>query len=76
MAKKAKARAKNQKQREKVMAAGKPRRLLKVRETGAGWAEGDVYESKQQQCLAWRQPQVLSSARPSRALTHILSTEH
>uniref|UniRef100_A0A8B9YY11 Leucine rich repeat containing 43 n=1 Tax=Buteo japonicus TaxID=224669 RepID=A0A8B9YY11_9AVES len=71
--KKAKARAKNQKQR--VSPAGKPQHLPKVTETRAGWAEGGVCKSKQQRCPARRQPQVPVTlpALLSRVLTHILS---
>lgn len=71
--KKAKARAKKQKQR--VSPAGKPQHLPKVTETRAGWAEGGVCKSKQQRCPARRQPQVPVTlpALLSRVLTHILS---
>uniref|UniRef100_A0A8B9RYG4 Leucine rich repeat containing 43 n=1 Tax=Accipiter nisus TaxID=211598 RepID=A0A8B9RYG4_9AVES len=48
--KKAKARAKKQKQR--VSPGGKPQHLPKVTETRAGWAEGGVCKSKQQRCPA------------------------
>uniref|UniRef100_A0A8C8A897 Leucine rich repeat containing 43 n=1 Tax=Otus sunia TaxID=257818 RepID=A0A8C8A897_9STRI len=71
--KKAKRRAENQKQ--KVRLSRKPWCLPKVTETGAGWVEGGVCESKQQRCPAPGRRRSLPAlpALLSRALTHILS---